>query len=235
MSDRWPTYEPSDDPAPPRPAPAPYDGRKRFRTYDPRAERRRLKRRVAAMVGRVGLVLGTVGVGAWAISDRVPWAGPHAPDGLSALARVAPLEQPVEQPVVEQPSKPAFDPFSDATTSAMITALRERTGSRQALEVTFFKDQIIVKVPGLTDDGPALMYIWDGELELYGETDVYRHPFNITPLRGSAVGALCGKDRQQCVAEVRRPYDSEEGHWMEVTDMETMHTRYGDLAGRTLN
>lgn len=231
MSDEWPTYERSDGPAPRAASgPTPYDGRQRFRTYDPRAERRRLKRRVASMVGRVGLGLAGVGVTAWALTTQVPWAGSHTPEAPAALEQV----ERIEQPAAEQSPKPAFDAFDDATTSAMIAELRKRTGSRQALEVTFFKEQIIVKVPGLTEDGPALMYTWDGELELYGETDVYRHPFDITPLRGSAVGALCGENRERCVAEVRRPYDSEPGHWMEVTDMDTMSTRYADLRGRTV-
>ena len=180
------------------------------------------------MVGRLGLVLGAVGVASWGLIEIA------TPDPTNPLATLAPIAD-VPVPADEPPAPPPFEPFSDATTSAMIAALTERTGSNQALEVTFFEEQIIIKVPGPTDDGPAHMYTWDGELELYGETDVYRHPFDISPLRGSAVGSLCGEDLQECVAEVHKPYDSEEGRWMEVTDMTTYQTRYGDLSGKVVH
>jgi len=220
MAGDWTSYDPPEATAPVREdTGAPYGGEASFETYDPDREQARLRRTVASLVAVV--VGGVVAAGITAVTI-VKVAGSDAPSPPPAAAPPA-----APAPLAAEP--PRIDAFSTESRQAMLAALRDATGSTQVIDAVMFPEQIIVNVLGPDPDGPRHMYTWNGELAFFDETEAYGRSFDLARLAVD-FHTLCPADLDDCVAEVKRPYDDSES-WVSVTDMGTYQRRGYDLAG----
>ena len=217
----WQNYPaPSDEPPAGQPAEAPagtppislYPPGGSFPAYHAPTERRRVRRRIGALLTTGAIVVGGAGFAVWTAVDAM--RGDDQP--ATSTHTVTESEVDVD---VEVNSSGATNLLTAAGIADLNAALRAETGSTRVFEVAIFRNTAVVTVPDQDAPDGARVYQWDGTLTALAESMSVRKPFDFTKVKGDVLARLCGDSSEQCTVVVGRPLGGDRA-WLTVVGSE---------------